>query len=73
MAPLPPLTEDYVRPRILVSQDQDSYGVRPSANYDIRGRPFSSIDDGTVSGPGGFGAPPAGLRPVDPRVLTLNS
>ena len=53
--------------------DMDKFRTRPSANYDIRGRPFSSIDDGTVSGPGGFGAPPAGLRPVDPRVAKVKS
>jgi hypothetical protein len=49
--------------------DMDKFRTRPSANYDIRGRPFSSIDDGTFWTGGNNG----GLRPGDPRVAKVKS
>ena len=48
--------------------------TRPSANYDISGRPFSSLSDGTYW----TGAPvtptnPNGHRPADPRVAKVKT
>ena len=53
--------------------DFDRFRMRPSANYDLRGRrPFSSLDDGTYW----RGAPvtptnPNGYRRADPRVAKV--
>ena len=49
--------------------DMDKFRTRPSANYDIRGRPFSSIDDGTFW----TGRSNGSLRPADPRVAKVKS
>ena len=48
-----------------IAVDMDKFRTRPSANYDIRGRPFSSLDNGT------YGR--NGLRPRDPRVDKVKS
>jgi len=50
----------------------EKFRTRPSANYDISGRPFSSLSDGTYW----TGAPvtptnPNGHRPADPRVAKV--
>ena len=54
--------------------DMDKFRTRPSANYDIRGRPFNSIDDGTFwTGLDPTPNNPRGLRPGDPRVAKVKS
>jgi hypothetical protein len=54
--------------------DFEKFRTRPSANYDISGRPFSSLDDGTYR----TGAPvtptnPNGLLPADPRLAKVKT
>jgi len=58
----------------LFAADFENFGMRPSANYDLSGRPFSSMDDGTYA----VGAPrtptnPNGLLPADPRVAKVKT
>ena len=50
--------------------DLEKFRTRPSANYDLRGRPFSSLDDGTIKM---MWMPSVGLRvvPADPRVAKV--
>jgi len=54
--------------------DFEKFRTRPSANYDISGRPFSSLDDGTYwTGVPVTPTNPNGYQPADPRLAKVKT